>query len=688
MAARKPPGTIRTAPPTPDDLVVESRQRYSEGESGDADLRRDMADDLRFTYEPGYQWDSNAKAKRVGRPCYSFNRVIGAVNQAIGEQRQMRPSGKVRAVSNDASVPTAEVLNGLMRNIESVSRAENIYDNQFKYAVAGSYGAWQVRPYYPDPTSFNQDLRIEEISNPFTVMWDPIATDPCKRDARWAIVAERISKDEYKERFQGFRPTAFNATRDGKGWLGDKDVRIAEFYKKTCTTKTIALLSDGRVVDYDAKFKKIKGELEQMQAAGMPVPTVERTRKVEVYSVTWCKVDGANVLEGPIEYEWNYVPVVRLPGRYVNIEGKQILQSLIRHSKDPQRTYNYHRSTMVETAALTPRSPYLLTAKMIKGREDQWNSMQAVNRPYLLYDVDPDAIASGGMPKREPPPDVPQALIALAMQDAEDIRQTTGYQNPANDQQQTQGNESGIALRSRMGAMESGAYEFLDNFGKAIQLTWDICLDMIPTVIDTDRIVRILGEDGLEEFVRVNAKEGEDVDIPHMLKEGIYGVTVTLGPSFATARMQSMATLLDAAEKVPIIGDSSADLIAKNLDVRDSSELHKRVRQQMIQAGKIQPNEQDMKDMPPPAPPDPVQTAMVERLKAQSARDQADAGKTQAETVEAAIKAQGAPLEVQKMIDELVGQRLNNMILAGQIGMGPGGVLTIQKQVERDTGVT
>lgn len=672
--------------PQIDDLVLEARQLYSDGEMADGDNRKDMADDLKFTFEPGYQWDAIAKAKRVGRPCYSFNRVIGAVNQAIGEQRQVTPSGKVRAVSKDASVETANVYGGLIRNIESVSRAEDIYDNQFKYAVAGAFGAWRVLPYFCDKSSFDQDLKIEEIANPFTVMWIG-GTDPCKRDADAAVVAERISKALYKARFPGFRPTSFQTTRDSKGWLTDKDVRIAEVYKKKTTYKTIAQLDDGRVIDYNASAKRVLQELAEFAASeGKPAPKVERTRRVELTKVVWYKTDGANVLEGPIEYEWTYIPVVRLPGRYVNIEGKQILQSLIRHSKDPQRTYNYHRSTMVETAAMTPKSPYLVTPKMITGFEDEWKTVNAVNRPYLKYNIDPTAVASGGMPKREAPPDVPQALIALAMQDAEDIRQTTGYQNPANDTQQTQGNESGVALGRRMAAMESGAYEFLSNLGKAIQFTWDICIDMIPTVIDTDRLVRVLGEDQVESFVRVNSKDGPPGDPIVMLKEGTYGVTVTLGPSFATARLESMATLLDAAEKVPAIGEAAPDLIAKNLDVRDSSELHKRVRQQMIQQGRIQPNEQDLKDLPPPAPPDPVQKGLADRLAAQAAKDNAAAAKTQAEVVAEVIKAHGAPLELQKLIDELVGQRLENMIAAQTLGIGPAGVLTMQRKAEADAG--
>ena len=56
----------------------------------------------------------------------------------------------------------------------------------------------------------------------------------------------------------------------------------------------------------------------------------------------------------PIEYNWKYIPIVPVYGRTINIEGKEKWQGIARHAKDAQRSYNYTRSTIVETAALTP----------------------------------------------------------------------------------------------------------------------------------------------------------------------------------------------------------------------------------------------------------------------------------------------------------------------------------------------
>lgn len=645
-----------------EDIVVEVRTFFEEREGAENDNRQAMTEDLRFCFEPGAQWEENARNKRTGRPCYSYNRTVGAVNQVIGDQRQAKPSGKVRAVNKQASVETAETFAGLIRNIEAQSSAEAIYDEAFKYAVAGAWGAWRIVPEYTDDEGFDQELRVHRIPNPQTVVFDENA-DPFGRGSMRCVVADRISVDKYKALYGHDLWSNVQVARDSQGWIDDTEVRIAEYYRMDCREKTIALLSDGRVEDWS---QALEDELKAMQADGEELKIV-RKRKVKQWYCTWHKVDGENVLEGPIEYNYRYIPVVRMPGRHINIEGKQYFQSLIRHAKDAQRTYNYERSTMVETVALTPKAPYMATPKMVKGLEEQWKNANVSNAPYLLYEI--DERAPQAKPFREPPPDIPQALIALSGMSAEDIKQTTGYINPALDQPQAQGPESGVALRSRMMSGDSGSYEFLDHYGKAIQYTWEILIDMIPVHYDTERVVRILGLDGKEEHVTVNG-EGDD-GIIRKLDEGKYDVTVTLGPAYATARLEALSTLLEAAETMPLIAEIAPDIIVRNMDIQGAEEIEKRVRRKLIESKIAEPTKEEAAEMGPPPPPDPSQVALVDRLKAQTAKDQAAAVKTQVETAEKMAEANTAErretLEIQKLLAEVVHQQTETRALIKQI---------------------
>lgn len=667
---------------TPDEerkLVFEVMKQYERGAGAEAENRRLFSEDLRFVYqdtiEADGQWDSAILLQRRGRPSYTFNRVIGAVNLVLGDQRQTRPQARVRAANSQASVETADIFNGLIRDIEQSSGAETIYDSQFKNAVAGGYGAWRIVPDYENDQSFDQVLKIKDIPNPLTVLWDPEATCPIRSDSMWCIVAERISHEKYKALYPDHDPVSLSFSRDARGWATENEVRVAEYFKKVPVYKTLAQLSNGRVVDYDDDFKEIEKHHEDLskRIGQGPFPHVTRTREVKTWAVEWYLVDAANVLAGPIRYNWKRIPVIRCPGRCINIEGKQKVQSLVRHTKDPQRTYNYHRSTMVELAALTPRAPYIATPKMVKGYEDMWATANTNARPYLLYDPDPDV--PGERPTREPPPDVPEALIALAQADLADIQAATGYFDASLGNDEESDRTSGKALVARQRRSDLGSYEFIDNFGKALKVSHECIVDMAPSTYDTNRIVRIIGQDGVEKYEQINGIGPNG--LINSLKEGAYDVTVTIGPSYQTARQEMLATLLEAANVLPQISQMAPDLIVKNIDTPDSEELVRRLRILLIQQGVVKPTPQEQKQMPPPAQPDPM-------VQAQVALAQAKAQQSQAQAQLAGTKVQAAPLQHQELMEKIIHSRMDAMLDARKAGVehSQGKIDLMQSQLE------
>lgn len=652
MARRK----RSTSSDTPD-VVREARSFLEERQGAEDTNRATFTEDLRFAFIPGEQWDKLALAKRLGRPNYSYNRVVGAINRAVGEQRMVHPRGKVRAVNKRSSVTTAEKLSGLIRDIEAQSFAEDVYDEAYKYCVAGGWGAWRVVPEYVDDESFDQALRIRRIRNPLTVFWDHLA-DPFGRGAERVIIAERISVESYKSKYGKDAWTNIPVSRDAEGWFDDDQVRIAEFYRVKFRDARLVLLSNGDVRIWDADLER---ELERARASGLSNVTIERERPIKRRIVEWAKVDGHQVLEGPIEYQYDHIPVIRLPGRHINIEGRDYFQSLHLHAKDSQRTYNYNRSTMVELVALQPRAPYLGTARMFEGYEDWWKQANTSNAPYLPFNPDPDSKLEH--PKREAGPEVPQAYALLVMHDAEDIKHTTGYSNPALEQQTQAGDaESGVAFRSRMAAGDAGSYEYLDNLGKAIMFTHAVIISMIPQHYDTPRVERILGPDGREEFV--------DLD-PDELRKAKFDVTVTLGPSYATSRMESLDTLLGAAERIPVIGEEAPDIIVRNLDVQGADELSERVRMRLIREGRIQPTEEEAQKLPPPPPPDPTQVALAARLEAQAERDRATAMRTTVQAADMAASAGSAErreeLELRQLAEQIQNTHAQTLAVLAEI---------------------
>lgn len=661
-------------------LLARVRDFYDKGVGAFEENRRMHSEDLNFIYnaEAMGQWDPVVLQNRRGKPSYTFNRVIGPVNIVVADMRQTKPSGKVRPASDGATEAVADIYGGLCRSIEQASRADNIYKEQYKYAVAGGYGAWWLMPEWmadDGDDAFKQVLRLQNIPNPQTVVWDPECNDPCAGDANQAIVAERIADDRYKALYHadGGIGSSFNFSRDSYGWFTDKEVRIADYFERIPTEKWIAQMTDGTVRDYDADLKELEAHFDSVPTkdhqgitpAHHHVTRIAKNkdgslkkRKTIAWKVLWVKCDGSNVLEGPHIYDWKRIPIVRCPGRYVNIEGRKKLQSLVRHAKDAQRSYNSRASDMIERSALIPKAPYLVTATMIKGYEPEWNQASTASRPYLPYNIDPKA-PEGGMPFRTPPIDMPQGAMALAQMAIQDIQATTGYFDPAIGNAEDMNRVSGKALVQHTRRSDLGSFEFVDGFGAALQLTWEMMIDMIPTVMDTEQIVRTIGHDGIENLITVN-KAQENGDILNDLKNGRYDCTVTIGPSFQTARQETLDTLISAAEAIPQVGQLCPDLLVKNLDSPDAVEMARRLRIPLIQQGIVKPTEEESKNTPP-APQDPAKQLEMQLM-------QAKLGKAGADATIAQSKASASHLEGLRLMYETAGKHLGNMVMAQKLG--------------------
>jgi hypothetical protein len=681
------PGQRGTLPDSPgfqirdnEGLLSRIRNFYDEGVGAWEENRRMHSEDLNFIYnaEAMGQWDPVVLQNRRGKPCYTFNRCLQPVNMVVADMRQTRASGKVRPASDGADEGVADVFAGLCRSIEQCSRADQIYKEQFKFAVAGGFGAWRIMPTYMQDDgegAFDQVLRILNISNPQTVVWDPQCADACAADANRCIIAERISDEIYEALYPEGNMMSLNVSRDSYGWYTDKEVRIAEYFERVPREKWIAKMTDGTVRDYDADLKATEAHLEDhgltFEKSGVTrIARNKKTgekmiRKTVKWQVMWAKIDGSTVLEGPYYYDWKRIPVVRCPGRYINIEGRKKFQSLIRHSKDAQRSYNSRASDMIERSALLPKAPYLVTEAMIKGYENEWNQANVASRPYLPYNVDKNA--EGGMPFRTPPLDLPQGAMALAQMSIQDIQATIGYFDPALGNADDMNRVSGKALVQHTKRSDLGSYEFIDGYNSAMQLTWEMMVDMIPTVMDSERVERIIGHDGIEKMVDINKEHELTGDIINDLSKGSYDVEVTIGPSFQSARQEALDTLISFAEAMPTAAPVIQDLIAKNIDSPDAMEMAKRLRIPLIQQGIIKPTEQEKKDGVGQQKTAQQQAAEQQQQLEQQLL-QAKAQKMGADAQIAQSRAKMSPVEQQKIQFETAGKHLANIKLAHEIG--------------------
>ena len=548
------------------DFLRDAREQYRQGQEAETETRELAYEDLEFF--GGKQWPDDILSRRdaKGRPSLTINRLATFVDRIVGDQRQNRPSIKARPVDNHADPEVADVIEGLIRNIESVSNADIAYDTAYEYAVICGMGFFRITTDYADEDTFEQDIRIEPIYNPFSVTFDPGAVKYDRSDAQYAFVDDVITRAEFERRFPKAQVVSFDESRSGdiQDWFISKDkVRIAEYWYKEPVKRKIYQLSNG-IVKWE----------EDLKPGDDPV----KDRVVDTFRIYRAVISGVEILEGPYLWPGKYIPIIPVWGRELNLNGKRVLRGLVRFAKDPQRLYNYWRSADCEMVALAPKSPYLVTPAMIEGHEKIWSRAHEENYNFLPYNPDPQL--PGVLPKRELPPPLSTALQQNILISADEIKATTGIFDASLGARRNE--TSGRAIIARQRESDIGTFGFLDNLTRSIEYAGRILIDLIPKIYDTARVVRVRGFDESEQFVEVNKPViDEDVAVTKVLNDltvGKYDVVVTVGPSYNTQRMEAADSLIKFIQAIPQAGALMADLVAENMDWPGADKISRRLK--------------------------------------------------------------------------------------------------------------
>lgn len=581
------------------EFLQEAHDRFQQSAEATAQQRRDGLEDLQF--RAGEQWDAAIKNQREDerRPCLVINRLPQFERQVTNDLRQNRPAIIVSPKGEGSTKETAEIFQGLIRDIEYQSNAEGVYDTALASAVRCGFGYLQIATIYSDPMSFEQDIRLKRISNAFKVYFDPSCQEFDYSDAKWAFIVEDFTKPAYKAQWPDSKLASLDDWRSigdtAADWGDATTVRVAEYYYIVEEEQEIVMLSDDTVI-----FRK---DMPEKLSEGV----YERDhRTTRIPSVKWKLINAVEVLD---ETDWpgKYIPIVPVLGDEVIVDGKTILESAFRHAKDPQRMLNYWKSAEAEMIALAPKAPFIGAEGQFEGYEKDWKDANIKNKGYLQYK--PKTIGS----QLAPPPqrntyEAPiQAITGAAMQTADDLKSTIGIYDPSLGQ--VGSDQSGKAILARQSQGHTNNFHWGDNLSRALKHVGEILVDLIPKIYDSKRVVRIITESGDDDLVIVNGKFMEDgVDKIYDLNAGKYGVVINAGPSYATRRKEAAASMEAIVSAYPPLMEKAGDLLVRNFDWPGADELADRLKKA------LPPELQDDKGDPRAAAAMQKANAMIQRL--------------------------------------------------------------------------
>jgi hypothetical protein len=550
--------------PTATETLLElARKRFKIASEAVDATRKLQLEDKKFA--AGEQWpDAVKKAREAdGRPCLTIDRLKPQIKQVTNQQRQMRPAVQVRGVDNGADPKAAEVLQGLVRHIEASSDADDAYDQAGKDQTEIGIGWWRYRTEYLEDGSGNQRIVLDRTRNPFRVYDDPAAQRRDRSDRKFLFYTSDLIPEDLKVRYPDAKMTAIEMFQgegdDTEQWIQGEHIRIAEYWTVE-TTRTPKKLANGKTIQIET-----------------------RTVKCHVIS-------ALEVLES---YEWagKYIPFVCVLGEEVDIEGKVDVRGMVRGAKDPQRMFNYWKSSITEAVALAPKAPFMIAEGQIEGYQAMWKQANTKNLPYLVYKPTTVAGQLVGPPMRQQAEPPIQAMSMETQAAENDLRAATGFFDT--NQRETR-EMSGVAIRARQQQGEHGNSDYLDGLSRAVRFGGRILIDLIPKIYDAPRVVRILGLDNQPKSVMVHAGNAPEVDpmtgqpvLPEGVKEiydlsvGEFDVTVEAGPSYASARQQFVEQMAEVFKAHPALFEVIGDLFFESMDIPNARQIAERLKKML-----------------------------------------------------------------------------------------------------------
>lgn len=576
-------------PSTSEELLAKGRKAFEKCNDAEAENRRIALEDIKFS-RLNEQWPSEiAKQREMSkRPCLTINKMPAFIRQVVNDSRQNKPAIKVHPVDSGADVKTADVINGLIRNIEYTSNADVAYDTAIESSVSGGFGYWRVGMDYAFDDTFDMDITIERVSNQFSVYGDPNSTAADSSDWDVAFVVDRMPKEEYKRKYKNTKNADGDAVcvdfdsdawSESDTWINDEGVLIAEWWRREEVQTEIVKLSNGHTYSADDLAKN-----EDLQV-GLEAGTLKvvARRMTKTHKVTQTIMSGADVLEVN-DWPGRYIPIIPVYGDEIVVEGKRYFRSLIHNAKDAQRMFNYWRTTSTELVALAPRAPWIGRKGTFDSDATRWATANTENHSYLEYD--------GEAPQRQPLDSGPAAgALQEALNASDDMKAIIGIYDASLGARSNETSGKAIMARQREG--DIATFHFIDNLSRAIRHTGRVLIDLIPKVYTSERMIRVMGEDGTHRAVTINSKqpqeqigpdgkpilddEGNPLLSVFDLTSGKYDLTVSSGPSFTSRREEAAMQMTEFVRAFPAAAPVIGDLLAKNLDWPGADEMARRL---------------------------------------------------------------------------------------------------------------
>jgi hypothetical protein len=500
----------------------------------------------------GQQWSATELKNRVNRPNPVVNMLKQHCKIVLNDMRTNRPGPKVSPKTGlpDAAA-TAEVIEGMIRDIEYSSRGDIAYDTADKYQVIGGFSFYGATIDYESPESRRQEIRVRRFPDPKAVYGDCDSMEPDSSDWKWCFVRQKFTKEQWLAKFgnsQKERQAYYAANnffendeagyREYDDWIepGGEHVWLAEYWVCETVKRMLVTLKDGTDVWEDELTGEQRNQIDTRQD-----PLEKDWPKITQYLI-----DGANIYE-TTPWIGRYIPIVPEYADELMVDGKRCFFPLPIFALDAQQAINYVAALWIEAMSLVPKGKWVGALGQFVSKMKDWQHANTSTVSYLEYDAKATIQGAPFPPPQFVQPSVNAGEFAQALQYwVTALMAAIGQYQPSTGQAE-EADQSGkaIDLLQKQGSLATS--DFASNSVRSRLHFYKILIDLIPKVYSEEQEVRIIGADEKQKVVTVNAFYDEGgKQKAHFLKDVRCDVIVDVGQNYHDLRQKAF----DFAQKV------------------------------------------------------------------------------------------------------------------------------------------
>lgn len=549
-------------------------------------------------------WRDVDKQDRGDKPALVFDLINPTVDTIINKARQNPPSPEVVPVGDKSDKDTAEVLEGLYRNVSADSDGDVAIMVAYEHIVKIGRGAVRQEYEYENDYNFEQKLVIKPIFDPFSVFPDPNcdlrSIHYANNRLRECFEIELLDRSVFEQRYgkkrsdESLRPTISNAyadviptEMDGPFWSKEGVIVLTRWWLST-QHENLYELENG---------DKVKDDQFPLGEDGLPDrKQIVNQRVVEKHTVKYARFTGWELLERG-DWPGSWIPIAFGVGSSYYEDGAWKYRGIVRAAMDPNLSYDVMRSRLIEQIGYGSLSQTMASVESLEGLEHIWSGANRKALPFLpirAFDGKGNPLAP---PQRFTTSADISGLVTACQMAQNDVKTVlNSYDDPSLGR--VSSDASGRALAMREQGSDNTHFHFFDSLLRMVRQVGRIFIDLVPHIYSEARIININDPDGSQRQVQANAQtmhQGAQKIFDLKGSGGVlrYDVVVKTQGSYASQVDKSRDMIQDYYKTNPAAAQLTGDLYFKMLKIPMGDQFADRLRPPGLPA--------DMNGMPPQA---------------------------------------------------------------------------------------